>query len=162
MDWNHYTPLLTYFPPVIHEEGASHPDYDLVAFSYRDILHSATATYENPMLDEMSKNNPFTYNVCIHADTAKKKGIRDGDVICMENLKGWRVTGRAKLMTGIHPQAVASITGGGGWAKGRPIAKDKGVLFNNLLINDMEHKCPVTLSIETAVRVKVYKADKKG
>jgi hypothetical protein len=75
----------------------------------------------------------------------------------VENLRGGRMTGRAKLMTGIHPQAVASVAGGGGWAKGRPIARDKGVMFNNLLINDMDHKCPVTLSIETAVRVKVYK-----
>jgi molybdopterin-containing oxidoreductase family molybdopterin binding subunit len=162
MDWKHYTPLLTYFPPVIQEEGDAHPDYEFVAFSYRDILHSATATYENPMLDEMSKNNPFTYHICLHAEAARKKGIIDGDMICVENLKGRRMTGRAKLMTGIHPQAVASVTGGGGWAKGRPIAKDKGVMFNNLLINDMEHKCPVTLSIETAVRVKVYKVDKKG
>ena len=30
-------------------------------------------------------------------------------------------------------------------------------MFNNLLINDIEHKCPVTLSIETAIRVEVYK-----
>jgi len=65
-------------------------------------------------------------------------------------------------MTGIHPKAVASVAGGGGWAKGRPIARDKGVMFNNLLINDMDHKCPVTLSIETAVRVKVYKVDEEA
>ena len=87
----------------------------------------------------------------------KKNGIRDGDIICVENIKGRRMTGMAKLMTGIHPQAIASVAGGGGWAMGRPIARGKGVMFNNLLINDMEHKCPVTLSIETAVRVKVYK-----
>ncbi|UCE33716.1 MAG: molybdopterin-dependent oxidoreductase [Deltaproteobacteria bacterium] len=161
VDWNHYTPLLTYFPSIIYEEGQAHPDYEFVAFSYRDILHAATATYQNPMIDEMSRNNPFTYNICLHAEAAKKKGIRDGDMICVENLRGRRMTGRAKLMTGIHPQAVASVAGGGGWAKGRPIAKNKGVMFNNLLINDMEHKCPVTLSIETAVRVKVYKVAKQ-
>jgi hypothetical protein len=34
-------------------------------------------------------------------------------------------------------------------------------MFNNLLINDMAHKCPITLNIETAARVKVYKARKE-
>jgi anaerobic selenocysteine-containing dehydrogenase len=157
MNWEQYTPLLTYFPSVIYEEGDTHPDYKFVAFSYRDILHSATATYENPMLDEMSRNNPFTYQICLHAETAKKIGIRDRDKIRVENIKGRIMEGRAKLMTGIHPQVIASVAGGGGWARGRPIARHKGVMFNNLLINDMKHKCPVTLSIETAVRVKVKK-----
>jgi molybdopterin-containing oxidoreductase family molybdopterin binding subunit len=113
------------------------------------------------VLDEMSKSNPFTYNISLNAEMAKKMGIKDGDTVCVENLKGRRMTGKAKLMNGIHPQVVASVCGGGGWAKGRPIAKGKGVMFNNLLINDQKHKCPVCLSMETAVRVKVYKVDQK-
>ena len=161
LDWDHYTPLITYFPSVIYEEGEQNPDYGFVAFSYRDILHAATATYNNPVIDEMSKSNPFTYNISLNAEMAKKMGIKDGDTVCVENLKGRRMTGKAKLMNGIHPQAVASVCGGGGWAKGRPIAKGKGVMFNNLLINDQKHKCPVCLSLETAVRVKVYKVDEK-
>jgi molybdopterin-containing oxidoreductase family molybdopterin binding subunit len=108
----------------------------------------------------MSRNNPFSYHICLHPEGAGKKGIRDGDTICVENIRGSKMVGTAKLMTGMHPQAVAAITGGGGWARGRPIARGKGVMYNNLLMNDMEHKCPVTLSIETAVRVKVYKVEK--
>lgn len=161
LDWNQYTPLISYFPSVIYEEEKKHPEYEFVAFSYRDQLHAATNTYNNPMLIEMSKNNPFTFNICINADTGKKKGIKDGDIICVENTKGKCMTGIARLMTGIHPQAIASVCGGGGWAKGRPIAKGKGVMYNNLLINDTEHKCPVVLSLETAVRVKLYKVEKE-
>jgi len=161
MDWSQYAPLLTYFPAIIYKERETHPDYPLIAFNYRDTLHSATATLENPLLDEMSRNNPFTYNITLHPDAAEKLKIRDGDMICVENIKGYKMSGRAKLMIGIHPQAVAAITGGGGWAKGRPIAKGKGVFFNNLLPNDMEHKCPVTMSLETAARVKVYKVQDK-
>lgn len=159
MDWSQYTPLLTYFPSVLYKKGGSYPDYPFIAFNYRDTLHSGTATFENPLLDEMSRNNPFTYNITLHPETAEKLGIKDEDVICIENMKGFKMKGRAKLMIGIHPQAVTAITGGGGWANGRPIAKGKGAFFNNLLPNDMEHKCPVTLSIETAARVKVYKID---
>ena len=80
-------------------------------------------------------------------------------MITVENIRGRKMTGTVKLMTGIHPQAVASITGGGGWAKGRPIAKGKGAMYNDLLINNADHKCPITLNIETAARVKVYKTD---
>jgi anaerobic selenocysteine-containing dehydrogenase len=162
MDWSQYTPLLTYFPCVLYKEGEAYPDYPYIAFTYRDTLHSATATFENPLLDEMSKNNPFTYNISIHPEAAKKQGIKDGDVICVENIQGRKMVGRAKVMIGIHPEAVASITGGGGWAKGRPIAKGKGAMYNDLLVNDMEHKCPITLNIETAARVKVYKMGKEA
>jgi anaerobic selenocysteine-containing dehydrogenase len=160
MDWSQYTPLLTYFPCVLYKEREAYPDYPYIAFTYRDTLHSATATFENPLLDEMSKNNPFTYNISIHPEAAKSQGIKDGDMICVENIRGRKMVGGAKLMIGIHPQAVASITGGGGWAKGRPIAKGKGAMYNDLLVNDMEHKCPITLNIETAARVKVYKVER--
>lgn len=160
MDWDQYTPLVSYFPSVIYTEVEEGSKYDLVAFSYRDILHAGSGSYNNPMIDEMSKNNPFTYNIVLNAETAKRKGISDGDIVCVENVKGMSMTGRAKLMNGIHPQVIASVCGGGGWARGRPIAKGKGVMFNNLLINDQQHKCPVCLSLETAVRVKLYKTDK--
>jgi anaerobic selenocysteine-containing dehydrogenase len=103
MDWNQYTPLLTYFPSVLYEEEKTHPDHDLIAFTYRDTLHSATATFENPLLDEMSRNNPFTYNICIHPETAGKKGIKDGDMIVAENIRGNSMTGRAN-----GPRAVPS------------------------------------------------------
>ena len=40
------------------------------------------------MLDEMSRNNPFTYNICLNAEAAMKRGIKDGDTICVENIRG--------------------------------------------------------------------------
>ena len=160
MDWEQYTPLISYFPAAIYTEVEDGSGYDMVAFSYRDILHAGSGSYNNPYLDEMSKNNPFTYNIVMNGETAIAKGIKDGDLIAVENTKGQIMTGNVKLMNGIHPQVIGSVCGGGGWAKGRPIAKGKGVMFNNLLINDQKHKCPVCLSLETAVRVKVYKTDK--
>ncbi|MFH1349921.1 MAG: molybdopterin-dependent oxidoreductase [Pseudomonadota bacterium] len=160
-EWQQYTPLISYFPSVIYTEVDEDSEFDLIAFSYRDIMHAGTAHYDNPLVDEMSKNNPFTYNLNIHPETAKKKGIKDGDLVCLENIKGLAMTGRVKLMNGIHPQVIGSVSGGGGWARGRPIAKNKGVMFNNLLILDQKHICPITASIETAVRVKIYKTDKE-
>jgi len=159
--WEQYTPLISYFPPIIYTEVDEGSEYDLIAFSYRDILHAGSYTYDNPVIDEMSKNSPFTFHIVMNSGTAKKRGIKEGDLICLENLNGLAMTGRVKLMKGIHPQVLGSVSGGGGWARGRPIAKDKGVMFNNLLILDQKHICPITASIETAVRVKAYKTDKE-
>lgn len=160
-DWEQYFPLISYFPSVVYTEVEEDSEYDFIAFSYRDILHAGSATYNNPILCEMSETSPFTFNIVMNHETAKKKGIKDGDLICVENTKGLAMTGRVKLMKAIHPQVLGSVGGGGGWARGRPIAKGRGVMFNNLLILDQQHICPITASIETAVRVKVYKTDKE-
>lgn len=117
-DWDQYTPLITFFPSVIYKEAEEYPEYDLIAFSYRDILHTGSATYNNPLIDEMSKNNPFTYNIVMNRNTAEKKGIRDGDLVCLENIKGLAMTGTVKLMDGIHPQVLGSVGGGGRLGQG--------------------------------------------
>lgn len=160
-DWAQYDPLISYFPSVIYTEVEEGSEFDLIAFSYRDILHTGSNSYNNPMIAEMSATNPFTYHIVMHHETAREKGIKEGDLLCVENTKGLAMTGRVKLMRGIHPRVLGSVGGGGGWARGRPLAKGKGVMFNNLLILDQQHICPITASIETAVRVKAFKTDRE-
>ncbi len=155
MNWDYYTPLLSYFPSVIYEEGG--PEHDLVAFSYRDTLHAGTMTAELPWINELSEANPYTYNIAMNMETAKKKGLHEGDIICAENTKGMKMKGRLKLMKGIHPGVVGTVGSLGSWARGKPIALGKGPHFNDLIIMDQKHICPVSGNLETAVRVKVYK-----
>jgi len=157
MNWAHYSPLPSYFTSVIYTEVPPDSEYDLVAISPRDVLHTHRFSAENPWVDEMSSNNPYTYNIVMNMDTAKKKGIKDGDIICVENHWGDKVTGGVRLSQAVHPQ-VMGIVGLGGWAKGRPIARGKGVNFNELLRADHKHMCPITHALEIAVRVKAYKA----
>jgi len=158
INWDYYTPLLSYFPSIIYTELPPDSEYDLVAISPRDVLHTHRFSAENPWMDEMSSNNPYTYNIVMNMETAKKKGINDGDNICVEAPWGYKVTGRVKLIQAIHPQVMA-IVGLGSFAKGRPIARCKGVNFNALLKGDYKHICPIVGSIEESVRVKVYKAE---
>ncbi len=160
-DWEQYNALISYYPSVVYKEMEENPDFDLVAFSYRDILHTGSGSYNNPMIKEMSERSPFTYKIVMHYKTAAQKGIKDGDLIYAQNVKGLGMTGRVKLMEGIHPKVIGCVCGGGGWAKGRPVAKDKGIMFNNLLILDMDHICPITASIETGVLVKISKTDRE-
>jgi anaerobic selenocysteine-containing dehydrogenase len=156
LDWDYFTPLISYFPSVIYTELPPDSEYDLLALSYRDVLHTHRFMAENPFIDEMSANNPYTYNIAMNTETGKKRGIQDGDVIAVESHWGDKLEGRVKLSQLIHPRVLAMV-GLGGWAKGRPIAKGKGVNFNVLLRADHKHMCPVVGSLEIVSRVKAYK-----
>ena len=94
----------------------------------------------------------------MNADTAQKKGIKEGDIICLENFRGDKITGPVKLSQFVHRQAV-SMVGLGGWAKGRPIAKGKGVNFNALLPADQKHIDPICGAFEINVMVKASKVE---
>ena len=148
-----YTPLISWFPCTIHQP--EDPSFDLYCFSYRDILHTGSHTMEQPWLDEASRMNPYTYNITMNADTAKKKGLEDGNIIELESNTGGKVRGRVKLMEGQHPQTMGIAACSGHWIKGMPIARGKGVNFDTLLACDLSHVDPVSLNIETAARVKV-------
>jgi anaerobic selenocysteine-containing dehydrogenase len=101
--------------------------------------------------------NPYTYYVTIHSETACKKGLKDGDRVGIESAYGRKVEGLVKVMEGQHPQTVGIAACSGHWARGLPIARGKGTNFDSLLENDLGHCDPVSLNLETAVRVKVHK-----
>jgi anaerobic selenocysteine-containing dehydrogenase len=160
VDYAQYSPLQSWFPCSIHKE--SNPEFDLYCFSYRDIIHTGSVTMEQPWLDEASRINPYSYNITMNWDTAAKRGLKDGDAIELETSTGRKVIGMLKMMEGQHPQSVGIAACSGHWAKGQPIAKGKGTNFDDLLELDLKHSDPVSLNIETAVRVKVRKVARGG
>lgn len=153
VDYNQYSPLISWAPCSIHRVGD--PEYDLYCFSYRDVLHTGSATMEQPWIDEASQMSPYTYNITMNRETAEKKALREGDAIELETVTGRSVTGTLKVMEGLHPQAIAIAACSGHWAAGLPIARGKGTNFDDLLEIDLNHADPVSLNLETAVRVKV-------
>ena len=77
-------------------------------------------------------------------------------LVWMENEQGKKVQGRLHLTQGIHPEGLGVGGCAGHWAgRGMPIAKGKGVFFNELLELDKEHASPVNLNLVLCVRVKV-------
>jgi molybdopterin-containing oxidoreductase family molybdopterin binding subunit len=158
MEWEQYTALPTYFSPVIYTELPPDSEFDLVAFSPHDVLHTHRFSAENPWLDEMSKSDPYVYHIVMNAETARGKGISEGDAICVENRYGDKVKGKVRLTQLAHPKVMA-IVGLGSWAKGMPLAQGKGVNFNDLLRADHKHMCPILLAQEVSVRVKAYKVE---
>jgi anaerobic selenocysteine-containing dehydrogenase len=156
LDWEQYTPLPSWFYPTSYTELDD--EYDMIGFSYRDILHTNNTTYQNPLIDEVSQLCPYTYTITMNTDVALQRGLQDGDAIWLENRYGIREKGVLKCMQGQHPRTLGIAGQGGLWAEGRPIAKGRGSNFCKLLPTYLRHYDPVTGNIETSVALKVRKA----
>lgn len=159
VNWDQYSPFIGWFPCTPHLVEDS--TYDLYCLSYRDILHTASSTMEQPWLDEASQMSPYTYNVTLNEDTAKEKGLNDGDLIEIESNYGHKVSGRLKVRQGQHPQTMGIATTAGHWGKGQPIARGKGTNFNFLMEARFEHCDPTTFNLETCIKVKVRKVERE-
>ncbi len=153
----HYQPLADWLPCPSHEcktEG-----FDFYSFYYRDTLHTNSFTMENPWLDEAARLDPFSYNIAINNETGRQKGLAQGDQVWVENEKGRKVKGRVRLTEAIHPEGLGIAALCGHWSDGLPVAKDKGVFYNDLLELDWEHMNPVTLSLDLCAKVKVTRVE---
>ena len=153
----YYQPLPDHLPCLSH--CCKTPGFDLYGFYYRDTIHTNSFTMENPWLDEAAQLDPYSYTIAINAEVGRKKRLHDGALIWVENERGRKVKGRVKLMQGIHPEGLGIGACAGHWGDGMPVAKGKGVFFNDLLELDWEHASPVNLNLDLCVRVKVSLAE---
>jgi len=155
-DARFWTPLAEWFPCPSHEE--KRPEFDLTAFCWRPSFHTQSMTQNNPWLDEISVHDPFVYLIQMNATTGKKKGLKDNDIIFVENPDGKRIKGPVKLVEGMHPEQLGIAGCHGHWARGTPISRGKGQFFDDLINPDLKHTDPLTQGTDACVRVKVYKA----
>lgn len=150
---NYYEPLPDWIPCQSHANGRA--GYDLYAFYYRDVIHTNSFTMENPWLDEAARLDPYSYTVVIHKETGRRKGLKEGEEIRVETESGRRVKGKVHLTEAIHPEALGIAACAGHWGDGMPVAKGKGVFFNDLLEVDFDHVSPVNLNLDLCVKVRV-------
>lgn len=149
----YYEPLPNHIACVSH--CCKVPGFDLYAFYYRDSIHTNSFTMENPWLDEAAKLDPYSYTIAINTAVGRKKGLEDGTLITVETETGRKVKGRVKLTQGIHPEGIGIAACAGHWGDGMPVAKGKGVAFNELLELDWKHVSPINFNLDLCVRVKV-------
>lgn len=69
-----------------------------------------------------------------------------------------KVRAVAKLTQCIHPEVVGIAGHFGHWAKGMPISRGKGVAFNLLLPNDLDHIDKVSTALDNCALAKISKA----
>ncbi len=151
----YYQPMPDFLPCKSHE--CHKPGFDFFAFYYRDTLHTNSYTMENAWLDEAARLDPFSYAIAINTKSAQALGLANGDVIALESETGRKITGPVRLTEGIHPEGIGVAALAGHWAKGLPVAKGKGVFFNDLLELTWDRISPVNLGLDICVKVKVTK-----
>jgi anaerobic selenocysteine-containing dehydrogenase len=157
LDWwdtSHYEAIPEWRPcPAFEEDGK---EFDLFLAVSKIPLSYQTISADNPWIDDICSHNRLDHNVLLNAETAKKKGISDGDTIIVESRVG-KVKGRVRVTGCVHPQVVGMLGIFGQWAKGKPIARGKGVNSNSLVPFDIKNMGMLTGQLDNCARVKVYK-----
>ncbi len=156
-DWDvtPYAPLLSFFPcEALRPDG----EYDLLIVNFKVPFQTFSVTAENPWIDEISRANPYTYNVMLNSATAMAKGLRDGDEILIESRHGAeRATLRVTEL--IHPECLGIPGMFGHWAARKTVSNRKGASFNNFLPPPSEKRIDVvTGQIDSCARVRVRRA----
>lgn len=129
--------------------------FDLIAVNFRVPTHAQSYTAENPWLSEVAELNPYAQKILINTEAAARKGVKDGDKVCVESEVG-KVVGVAKVTECIHPEAIGISSHFGSLAKGKPVSYGKGAQFNRLLPIDLD---PVSTGVDACVKVNVHKID---
>ncbi|MFQ5852068.1 MAG: molybdopterin-dependent oxidoreductase [Candidatus Binatia bacterium] len=159
LDTSSFQPLPEWRPCRSHQENSA--DYDLYAIYYKFPMQTFSGTYDNPWLDEVCRIDRFAYGVAINAETARRKGIQEGDWIEITSVStGSTIRGRAALTEGIHPEVIAMAGCGGHWSKYLSIANQegKGLCFEWLMPVGLENLDIPSLTQDQCVRVKVSRA----
>ena len=163
-DVSNYQPLPDWRPSPANEVNS--PEYDLYAANYKLPFHTFSRTADNAWLQEMSEFHPYANKVLIHIETAREKGLKDDDLVWIqEATAGEKVQGRIKVTGGVHPKVVGIAGCFGHWADGLPVAKDKGIHFQRLFPTDFDNLWEridtVGHTIDCSFKVKIFKAEEE-
>jgi len=144
------------------EYAAHNAEFDLWAFNWKTpgFPFYCGDTYGNVLLHEtMATWDPYEYNILINADTAAKKGLKDGDTIVVESHYG-KTQGVLKTTQLIHPEALGVPAGHGARSSQANPIVGEGPYFNALCPFHETDKAidPISGGIEEGPAVKVYKA----
>lgn len=157
MEWwdtSFYHPLPEWHACRAH--GIDDSQYDLyTAFSKAPLL-GHTISMENPWIDDVVKRNPLDYSVMIHTSAARRKGIKDGDMVWVES-DVTRIQGRARVTECVHPQVVATFGIGGRWGREKNVSRGKGVHLNSLIRFGWDMVDTLSGQIDYCAKVRVYK-----
>jgi len=148
--WQDYTALPIWRNPTMNQ---SPPEYDLYLISHKKVEFKQSRATNNALLNELEPEQL----VEINSETARIKGIHEGDWVLVESQNA--VTGetrgvqaKAKLMEGIRPDTVSMSHHYGFWV--HPTAKGTGPTPNKLFFTG-EGYTVNTADQSFQVRVKV-------
>ncbi len=135
-------------------------DYPFYLIHYKPMTSAEGRGANQPYLQEIF--GPHLYErwdswVEINPKTAKRLGLKDGDMVWIESVKG-RLKSRVRLFPGAHPSCLQIPYGQGHRAYGR-WAKGRGINPNEILVREYDYLGGFLSHFST--RVKVYKVGVK-
>lgn len=108
------------FPGIYKTVYQVTPEYDMWVTSHRASVFAGQQNFEVPWNLEVVRDYLDVPAVLVNPQTAKRKGIKDGDRVCMESVFG-RTYARAQLSETVHPD-VLSVYGFGTYKS--PVSKE--------------------------------------
>jgi anaerobic selenocysteine-containing dehydrogenase len=130
--------------------------FDLILTNFKVPQQSFTFASTNPMLVKLAKIRRAD-DLLINTETAKRKGINDGDKVYVETIYGKKVLTTARVTELVHPEVAACTGDGGRFNRNRNKAR-AGINFNEMVSWDDDNLDYVTSAIDSHVPVAVYKA----
>jgi len=159
-DWDtsDYTALPDWRPCPAFEPAPPPADggrpFDLFVVNFKVPFQSLSHTTQNPWLTDMSIRNPYAFKVLVNTVTARRAGVVDGAHVRVESEAG-SVVGIAKVTECVHPEVVGIGGVFGSWARGKPIARGRGVHFNTLLPLTTDRIDRVSSGVDSCIRVRI-------
>jgi anaerobic selenocysteine-containing dehydrogenase len=145
-DTSSYVPLPSWSPGPVHRDD---PEYDLYAITFKSAETNFAENLSIPVIANLTRRVAHHRGVLLNPATARARAIEDGDRIEIASRFG-RIEGTARLVEGIHPDAVAVSN-----AITRDIGGRRGTHFNALLPIDLEYTDTFTGALEACARVRV-------
>ncbi|MEE9549489.1 MAG: molybdopterin dinucleotide binding domain-containing protein, partial [Candidatus Binatia bacterium] len=93
----------------------------------------------------------------LNAETARERGIRDGDWVQLESKEGYTDEGQVLLSECVHPEVIGIAGCFGRKSKGLVLSHGKGVHFNTFIPHSLERIDSLSAALDSCVRVKVNK-----
>ncbi|MBI4526711.1 MAG: molybdopterin-dependent oxidoreductase [Deltaproteobacteria bacterium] len=159
-DCSGYLPLVEWRPCPAHTPKS--PEFDVYMITAKAPYHALTATGSNPLLREVGLRLGY-HDIVLSEETAKRKGLRNGEWVEIETDSRKKATGQLKLTSAIHPEVALVWASAGRWANsatqgGKPL----GIHFNSLLTMDDEHLDFVSAAVDSCLRVKITRLGAKS
>jgi anaerobic selenocysteine-containing dehydrogenase len=143
--------------PQIAGDTAAPPEYDLWVTHAKTLLHSMTNPMSNAWIGEVTELfDPYSMNIVMNTQTARARGLKDGDSVVVESLFG-KTTGQIKITELVGPELIGMHGCFGFKAVNMPAYAKAGPHINELGTMDEKYICPICTGFENRMRVKVYK-----
>jgi anaerobic selenocysteine-containing dehydrogenase len=156
-DVSDYQGLVEWKPCPAYLQGG---DFDLWAVNTKLPYSTFTFSHENAWISDLIERNGKALFVTMNTATARKKGLKEGDLIAMEAPNGVTVTGYLRVSEGCHPEVISIPGVFGRWLTSNSRMRGAGTHINSLITYNFEAMDKVSAALDICVKVKVTKTDR--